>query len=176
MSMGCRWPNDLTLDAKQRVPVPPPYRSRAVEQGDEDEGIATFYVGREKDPCLYMHSRAQHAAYLRELEELLGGDSVASRNLMRVIRGSFVKVRCDSQGRLTLNETLRKQGGIDRTVTMVDMVSRVEIWDSAAFAALRDKAESDGLFDLLDELRREREQRIRSNSGQPARPAGEGGC
>jgi MraZ protein len=167
MSMGCRWPNNLTLDAKQRVPGPAPYRLRALEPSDDEEGISTFYIGREKDPCLYMHSLSQHREYLNDLSDLLGGDSDEARTLMRVIRGSFVKVKSDSQGRIILSDVLRKQGGITKSVTLVDMVNRVEIWDADAFEALRDQAETSGLFDRLDELRRAREAEKRKTSGRP---------
>lgn len=168
MSTGCRWPNNLTLDAKSRVPVPAPFRARAVEASDAEEGIATFFIGREKDPCLYMHTLAQHDQYLSDLSDLLGGDSDEARTLMRVIRGSFVKVKSDSQGRITLTDVLRKQGGISRTVTMVDMSHRVEIWDADAFESLRSEAEAKGLFDRLDDLRRAREAEKRLTLGRPS--------
>ena len=163
MKISGRWRKNLTLDSKNRVPVPPPYRAVGVLEGDAEEGIASFYLGRENDPCLYLHTFSEHAAYLKDLESLLGGDSEKARTLMRVIRGSFVQVKTDSQGRLTINEVMQQMGGFKgRQVAMVQMPTRVEIWDPDTFEGLRAEAEEEGLFEHLDQLRIERESRRKS--------------
>jgi len=110
-----------TLDTKGRVSVPSKFREILSTNYDERLFITNF------DGCLW----AYPAGEWQRVE-----DKVASlpqfkdevKSLQRVFISASVECPIDSSGRVLLPPTLRKYAGISKSVILVGMTNRIEIW------------------------------------------------
>jgi len=147
LTVGCR-SQPLSLDAKRRFMVPVSFR----EGGHE--GPWRFYIGHEKDPCLYLHTERQHRRYVERLRRLFSDQNADERDALRAIVGSYAKVTTDQAGRLTLAQQLVEVASLEKEVTIVAGLDRMEIWNPATFEERREST-LETVWMRLDELRLE---------------------
>jgi len=167
-----RWPNSLALDQKNRLTLP----ARLREGAQDREGNTEFMAGIMTDPCVYLHTEAQHERFLERLASRLG-DTASGRRAKTYILSRFVPVHCDAQGRITLPASVIKESGIERDVWIVAQESRVELWAAERLRALEVEVEAAGIGDILEsvfaeEQREQREKRLLGRAGNGA--TGEG--
>jgi MraZ protein len=62
-----------------------------------------------------------------------------SRRTKQIMRGYATDCVCDGQGRVLLPPQLREIAGIDKQVTLLGQGNKLEIWNTATWAAERDK-------------------------------------
>lgn len=127
------------LDEKGRLALPAKYR-------DEMADGVVITPGQER--CLFVFSRDGFAErFARLLAAPVG--SRQARDATRFIAAGAHDDVPDKQGRITLPPKLRTYAGLDRDLTVVGAMSRLEVWEPGAWAAYQAANEAD--FATLDE-------------------------
>ena len=125
--------SEHTLDEKLRLVLPKKDRevfgSKAVVAWDYDGNLALFTLTG-------FQSRA------RQIESLSDFDQSA-RALKRTFFGKSLELDIDSHGRVNLPKYLLDKAGIVKEVTLVGVVDRIELWDSAKYEAVSKAEEKD---------------------------------
>ncbi len=144
--MGCRFIGQslAKLDNKHRVVVPRQFRDAM----GEDELRAGLFLTRGLDKCLFLFPASQWESVA---DEMAGADfrSFNVRMLQRLFFSEAVQADPDKLGRILLPDRLRELAGITDQVLFTGAHNRVELWDPARWAALRDA--HDGQFEELAE-------------------------
>jgi len=113
------------VDNKSRVLISNKLRS----QIDCDEHGSNFYLvlGSNGILCLYPEK------YFEQIILTVTGNTVAPDEAVAFERMTFAlasKVELDAQGRLLLNERLRKRAGLKEKITLVGVRDHIELWNS----------------------------------------------
>ncbi len=116
---------DYVLDDRNRVPIPPAYRS-AFDAGG--------YIATGTDPCLVIHTPESFERASKIIESL-PEETKEGEDARRDFYGKVWLLQKDAQGRVTIREDLAKFAGLTRDVKVVGVGRRLEIWDSATFEA-----------------------------------------
>ncbi|MEO9170672.1 MAG: division/cell wall cluster transcriptional repressor MraZ [Candidatus Aquilonibacter sp.] len=114
------------LDDKGRLIVPARFRERL--------GAGFVITIAQPDPCLALYPSVTWAEFCGRLEEAPRKDE-RFRRLVRHLFAHTEEVACDAQGRLLLPVALRAYAGIERDVTSIGALTRVEIWAKERYAA-----------------------------------------
>lgn len=113
------------IDDKSRVLISNKLRS----QIDVDEYGSSFYLvmGANGVLCLYPEK------CFEQIVLAMAPDNTAADETVSFERMSFAmasKVELDSQGRLLINDRLRKRANLDNQITLVGVRDHVELWNS----------------------------------------------
>ncbi len=113
------------IDGKGRVLV----SNKLRHQIDVDEHGSNFYLvfGVNGILCLYPEK------YFEQIVLAVAPDATAPDEAVAFERISFAltsKVELDSQGRLLLNERLRKRAGLKEQITLVGVRDHIELWNN----------------------------------------------
>jgi MraZ protein len=113
------------VDAKGRVLVSTKLRS----QIDVDEHGGSFYLvlGANGILCLYPEKYFEQITLGAGPEDTPADETVAFERMSFALSG---KVELDRQGRLLLNEKLRRRAGLQERVTLVGVRDHIELWNS----------------------------------------------
>jgi len=114
------------IDGKGRVLV----SNKLRHQIDVDEHGSNFYLvfGVNGILCLYPER------YFEQIVLAVAPDATAPDEAVAFERISFAltsKVELDGQGRLLLNERLRKRAGLKEQITLVGVRDHIELWNNA---------------------------------------------
>ncbi len=114
-----------TVDVKSRVLISNKLRN----QIDADEHGSNFYLvlGANGILCLYPEK------YFEQIVLAVAPKAAAPDEAVAFERISFAlasKVELDRQGRLLLNERLRKRAGLKDHITLVGVRDHIELWNS----------------------------------------------
>ena len=104
------------VDIKGRVFIPSRFRS--------DLG-SRFYVHASFDGCVRAYSEKAWEEFMEKLSTL----PIDANQIMRDICESAAAVDMDAQGRVVINEDLRRHSGIENQVKIIGMVGWVEFWE-----------------------------------------------
>ena len=132
-----------TLDPKGRVILPSAFRESLKEGLVMTVGI---------DHCVEVHPAANWKPFVERLRDLRT-TSAKERAFVRMILSSAQAETPDRQGRVNIPARLRTYASLGKDVTVVGQDTRVEIWDSAAWAryqsaAMEDFANTEQPFNL----------------------------
>ncbi len=113
------------VDGKGRVLISNKLRN----QIDADEHGSNFYLvfGANGILCLYPEK------YFKQIALAIAPGAVAPDEVIAFERISFAlasKLELDGQGRLLLNERLRKRAGLKDKITLVGVRDHIELWNS----------------------------------------------
>jgi MraZ protein len=113
------------IDAKSRVLISNKLRS----QIDVDEHGSNFYLvlGANGILCLYPEKYFERIVLAVAPGTAAPDEAVAFERISFALAG---KVELDRQGRLLLNERLRKRAGLKDQVTLVGVRDHIELWNS----------------------------------------------
>lgn len=111
------------LDTKGRVIMPSRFR--------EQLGM-NFVVTEGYEGCLSVYSEAEWEKYVEQLLSL-PTHSADTRRVIRRLASGAVNCETDKQGRILLPGHLREIANIEKEVMIIGAITRVEIWDSAAW-------------------------------------------
>jgi len=116
------------VDSKGRVLISNKLRS----QIDVDEHGSNFYLvfGANGILCLYPEK------YFEQIALAVAPRTVAPDEAVAFERISFAlasKLELDGQGRLLLNEKLRKRAGLKDKITLVGVRDHIELWNSKSW-------------------------------------------
>jgi MraZ protein len=114
-----------TLDAKGRVSLPAKFRGITGEKVVVTKGF---------EGCLYVFPADGYTDFLGKL--LDGNDfNRKTRDVRRFFLAGAAEVNVDSAGRIPLTGPLRDYAGLGKDVTVTGNGDRIEVWDSATWAA-----------------------------------------
>ncbi len=116
------------VDGKSRVLISTKLRS----QIDVDEHGSSFYLilGANGILCLYPER------YFEQIALAVAPGAAAPDEAVAFERISFAlasKVELDNQGRLLLNERLRKRAGLKDQITLVGVRDHIELWNNESW-------------------------------------------
>lgn len=135
MFLGTHYPK---LDDKGRFFLPAKFRE-ALDGG--------FVITKNFDHCLAIYTREDFLNMVTSVSK--AQDSIKRvRQYQRQFGGSATEGMADKQGRVTIPQQLRDYAALDRDIVVVGAVSRIEVWDAAAWAAY--DAEQDEEFADMD--------------------------
>ena len=130
-----------SLDDKGRLVVPARFRERL--------GPGFFVTIAEPDPCLALYPASAWAEFCDKLEAAPVKDA-RYRAFVRHLFAHTEELSCDNQGRLVLPAALRAWATIEKDVTSIGSLTRVEVWSKERYHKTRDEAEA--LADFRSEL------------------------
>ena len=131
-----------SIDTKGRVFMPAKFR--------EDLG-ERFVVTRGIGKCLFVFSLEEWKALAAKLKEI----PLADRSLqvfLRAFYASASECEVDKQGRILIPQRLRDIAGIQKEVTVIGVMSRVELWSREAWEEYNKLAFDEGFEETLSKL------------------------
>ena len=118
----------LRLDSKGRVSIPGPFRS--ILGRDGFEGLYCY-------PALDCPAiDAGGSALMAEIETLIGRYARFSdqrEQFALALYGTSERLKIDAEGRVVLNENLKRHAGITETVAFVGLGHKFQIWEPDRF-------------------------------------------
>lgn len=145
MMLVKRHANDMSgkyyhnVDAKGRVFVPAKFR---------DNFARPFRIGYGNDGCIRLYTDVKWATIAHAFEKV----PAKRRNEMRKTFAAIESGDLDTQGRVTLSESLRDQAGIKDKVVVVGMGQWAEIWDPDRFDEIMANTTDDDVDECFEEL------------------------
>jgi MraZ protein len=116
-----------SLDDKGRLVVPARFRERL--------GSGFFVTIAEPDPCLALYPASIWNEFCARLEAAPVKDA-RYRSFVRHLFAHTEEVSCDNQGRLVLPPVLRTWAHIEKDVTSIGSLTRVEVWAKDRYATV----------------------------------------
>lgn len=130
-----------SLDDKGRLVVPARFRERL--------GSGFFVTIAEPDPCLALYPASIWGEFCARLEAAPVKDA-RYRAFVRHLFAHTEELSCDNQGRLVIPPALRAWAHIEKDVTSIGSLTRIEVWAKDRYIALAGGAGD--LTDLRSEL------------------------
>ncbi|MEX2196876.1 MAG: division/cell wall cluster transcriptional repressor MraZ [Thermoleophilaceae bacterium] len=128
--MAFRGHFEYSLDAKNRLNIPPKFRAQL------SEGLVLM---KWFEPCLALFPVKGFDAFTDSFLPDLNPISEERRRLTRYLAGSSYDAELDAAGRVTLTGTLIKHASLDREVAIVGNIDYLEIWDRSRYEAEQDE-------------------------------------
>ena len=124
----------ISVDAKGRLAIPVRYRDALAALGNP-ELIITLNPW---DRALWMYPLAEWELIETKLSALSDFDK-QSRRTKQIMRGYAADCTLDGHGRVLLPQELRAIAAIEKQAALLGQGNKLEIWDSAAWNAERDR-------------------------------------
>jgi MraZ protein len=124
--MAFRGHFDYSLDAKNRLNVPPKFRAAF------SDGVV---LARGLEPCIWVWPPAAFDRFTDQVIGSLNPISAERRKLTRYVAGNSFDAELDAAGRVTLNSTLLEHAEIDREVVVVGVLEYLEVWSRERWLA-----------------------------------------
>ncbi len=133
-----------SVDTKGRVAVPAKFRNQ-ISSG--------AIITRGLDRCLFIFTEADWEALAQKIIALPLAQS-NSRAFSRLMLSGASSAELDSQGRILVPDYLRKYAGIGKSVKVIGVYNRIEMWDETSWQKYKEKTESAGdeIAEKLGEL------------------------
>ena len=132
---------EMSLDAKGRLFFPAKQREKLVGN--------TLHITRGLDDCLFAFTDEQWEAFKERMRSL---PVAKARQMERYFIGNSSSTEMDPQGRVTVDQNLRTFAGLTKEITLVGLLERMEIWDTARWNAMNDDLTADDVDSLLQEV------------------------
>lgn len=116
-----------TIDAKGRMFLPAKIRAELGER---------VFLSRSIDKCICIYPVDEWEKYIARLSEL---PPVKARNAKRFFCATAAEVEIDGQGRVLIPQTLRDHVGLGKSVTVIGVGEKAEIWNTEDFENFKDK-------------------------------------
>ena len=111
------------LDTKNRVIVPSKLRDELGEKVVFTKGI---------DNCLYLYPMDQWEKFMEKLAKLPVSHGDA-RKFVRNFTANAEECEIDKQGRVTIPRTLREKVGIEKELTIIGCMDKIEVWSREVY-------------------------------------------
>ena len=128
-----------TIDGKGRMAFPNKLR--------ECLGLS-FIVTIGLDGCLYVYSNEEWDIFTDKIKTLTGEKAKAAK--LFIINATAVEA--DKQGRILIPQKLRDFAGLDHDVTVLGVINRAEIWDTAKIDKISDNITNEMLTEAMADL------------------------
>lgn len=124
---------DYSLDAKNRLAIPPKFRAVF------SEGLVLMNW---LDPCIAVFTPEGFESFTAAFLEGIHPLNPERADLSRRISGNSWDRELDSAGRVTLNQQMMDHAGISRDVVVVGTVDYLEVWDRGRWEAAQPELEA----------------------------------
>lgn len=128
-----------TIDAKGRMAFPNKLRERI--------GLS-FIVTIGPEKCLYVYSEEEWENFTEKIRTLTGDKARAAK--LFIVRACSVEP--DKQGRILIPQNLREYAGLTHDVTVLGVINRAEIWDTARFNEMSGNITDEMIMDALSDI------------------------
>ena len=136
-----------TLDSKSRLSIPAKFRKALNPINDR-----TFVLTRGFDKCLLLYPVSEWSKVEEQLS-FLSSMKGRHRNFIRSIVRHASYAQYDSQGRILIPENLSEFANIDKDVTVIGVIKKIELWSPDKLSGLDDESQDLSDFeDLADEI------------------------
>ncbi len=140
---------NYNIDQKGRLNIPAKFRKALDPKNDN-----TFVITRGFDPSLIVYPLVEWKKVEQQLL-LLSSIKNKDRNFVRSIVRYATISKYDSQGRIQIPDMLLEYGQIQKEVSIIGMINKIELWDRSQLD-LNDKEannESHAIEDLANEIK-----------------------
>jgi MraZ protein len=134
-----------TIDSKGRVSVPSKFRDIIAERFDGRLVLAMDY-----DKCLTVYPLEEWEK-LEEKIKTLSMMKQEVKDFRRFLLSSATECELDKQGRILIPLAHREHSGIKKSVILVGIIEKIEIWDAKAWEA-RNNQSGDKIGEALAAL------------------------
>jgi MraZ protein len=128
--MAFRGHFDYSLDAKNRLNVPPKFRTAF---------SAGVVLAKGLEPCIWLWPPDAFEHFTQQVLGGLNPVSAERRKLTRYVAGNSFDAELDSAGRVTLNQALLDHAGIGKEVVVVGVLDYLEVWARNRWLASQDE-------------------------------------
>ncbi|HFD78773.1 MAG TPA: transcriptional regulator MraZ [Gammaproteobacteria bacterium] len=122
--------SSVKLDAKGRLALPTRYRGLITERYD---GRLVLTV--HDDGCLLLYPQPEWEDIERQLIRTPNQDR-RTRDMQRMLVGYATEVEMDGNGRILIAPRLRDFAGLDKSVSLVGVGKKFEIWNEDSWAQI----------------------------------------
>ena len=129
------------LDDKGRLILPAKFR---------DQLAGGLMVTRGQEHCLYVWPQDEIARITERLREAPVSNK-ATRDYVRMFASAASDETPDKQGRITIPPKLREWASLGKDVVVIGAMTRLEIWDEAAWNSYSE-AHEESFAELSDEV------------------------
>ena len=124
----------LNLDSKGRLAVPSRYRERLSESCNCRLVVTISLMDR----CLVLYPLPEWQRIESEIQALPSLDPQA-RAISHLLIGHASECDMDGHGRILLPQSLRDFASLDKRVSLIGQVHKLEIWDASAWQSRREE-------------------------------------
>lgn len=121
---------NLNLDSKGRLAVPTKYR----ETSAITESANKLVITADSLNYLLIYPLHEWTTVQQNLMKLSNANPMVKK-LQRMLIGNAQEVEIDSSGRILIAPELRKHAGLDKSVMLVGLGQKFELWDEAKWNA-----------------------------------------
>jgi MraZ protein len=116
-----------SIDEKGRVSIPARFRDQ-IQNNHQTPLVLTLGF----DQCLFLYPSDTWQTIEAKLSSM---DSLNAevRQFQRTIMRATDEVDLDQQGRIVISPVLRKEAGLGKSVVIVGLLNRIEIWDKQKY-------------------------------------------
>jgi MraZ protein len=132
--MAFRGSFDYSLDAKNRLNVPPKFRASF------SGGVV---LAKALEPCVAIWAPEAFENFADSFLSNLNPVSAERRKLTRYFAGSSYDADLDAAGRVTLNPALLAHAGIGKEVVIVGVLDHLEVWARERWQSDQDELDSE---------------------------------
>jgi len=111
-----------TVDPKSRVNIPAKFRQALSPENDN-----SFAITKGMDQCIWVYPLVEWNKVLTKLREQ--SSSQVNRAFTREYSRYASTVSYDKQGRILLSSELMDYAKIDRQVTIIGLINKIEVWN-----------------------------------------------
>ncbi len=122
-----------TIDAKGRMFLPAKFR---LELGER------VFITRGLDRCVCIYPVDEWDKFMAKIDTL---PPVKARHVKRVLSASAVDTDVDSQGRVLIPAQLRERAELGKTVTVIGVGEKAEIWNTESYNKYKSDISDDEL-------------------------------
>lgn len=120
-----------TIDPKKRIAIPVKMRGSLGKKAVITTGL---------DNCLVIYPLAEWQKLTQKLDNLPSG-KVDARGLARVMLSGAVDVELDKLGRILVPDYLKNYAGLKKSVAILGLSNRIEVWDEEKWQNYKSKNE-----------------------------------
>ncbi len=133
-----------TIDQKKRLSVPAKFRKDLGKEAVITKGI---------DQCLVLYPLEQWKQIAKKLESMPTAKKEA-REFIRMTLAAANEVELDKLGRILIPDLLKEYAGLKKSVSVLGLSNKIEIWDERSWQSHKKKTEkdADGIASKLEEL------------------------
>ena len=113
----------FSIDSKNRINIPAPLRKQFSQKDKK-----TFVVTRGIDQCALIYPISEWNFIQNELTQLSSLSKTNRIFLRNHLRHANI-IKFDSQGRFVLPQSLINYSSIDKDVTIIGVLNKIEIWN-----------------------------------------------
>ena len=111
-----------TVDPKSRVNIPAKFRQALSPENDN-----SFAITKGMDQCIWVYPLVEWNKVLTKLREQ--SSSQVNRAFTREYSRFASTVSYDKQGRILLSREMMDYAKIDRQVTIIGLINKIEVWN-----------------------------------------------